>query len=60
MTAVDPGVEGLMRLSSELLRSQDVVRTQQKQLWALMSVLKLEQQRSAALCDLVDTLLGDD
>ena len=49
-----------MRLSSALLRSQDTVRRQQRQLWALMAVLRLEQQRSAALCDLVDVLLGDD
>jgi hypothetical protein len=39
---------------------QDVVRRQRRQLWALMGVLKLEQQRSAALCDLVDTLLVGD
>ena len=53
---VDPAAEGLMRIASGILRAPDMVRRQRRRLWALM----LEHQRSAAMCDLADTLLAGD
>lgn len=60
MAAVDPGALQVMSLSSDLLREQDRVKHLRRQLLAMLCVLRLEQQRSAALCDLVDALLDGD
>ena len=54
---LDPGAERMMAMASAILRSRDENKRLKRQLWALMAVLRLEQQRSAALCDLVDVLL---
>ena len=56
---VDPGAERLMRLSSELLRSQDEVRRLRKRVWGLVTVIRSERAASAALVDLLDSVLGD-
>lgn len=60
MAMIDGSAAEIMELASQVLIRNDVIARQRKQLWALMAVLRLEQQRSAALCDLVDALLADD
>lgn len=56
---LDPSALQLMRLSSELMRSQDQVRRLRKRVWALATALHAERAASTALLDLCDTLLGD-
>ena len=53
MAMIDRSAAATMGLASQVLIRNDVIARQRKQLWALMTVLRLEQQRSAALCDLV-------
>ena len=60
MAMIDSSAAEIMELASQVLIRNDVIARQRKQLWALMAVLRLEQQRSAALYDLVDALLADD
>jgi len=60
MAMIDGSAAATMELASQVLIRNDVIARQRKQLWALMTVLRLEQQRSAALCDLVDSLLADE
>jgi len=56
---LDPSAERLMWLSSELLRTRDVVMRQRRMLWAMAVALKAERQASAHLIDMVDTLLSE-
>ena len=56
---VDPDAERLMALSSALLRERNVVRRQRTQIWALVTVLRAERAASAALVDLLNSVLGD-
>lgn len=57
--SVDPDAERLMALASALLRERDVVKRQQRQLWALAVALRAERAASASLIDLCETLLSD-
>ena len=56
---LEPGAERLMRLSSELLASQDRVRALRKRVWGLAVVLRAERATNAALVDLLDSVLSD-
>lgn len=56
---LDPSAERLMRLSSELLRSQDTVKRQRRMIWGLAMVIRSERATNAYLVDLLDSLLGD-
>jgi hypothetical protein len=58
-TALDPSALSVMRLSSELLATQERVRHQQATIWALVTALRAERSASLALADLVDHLLGE-
>ena len=55
--ALDPAIESLVHISSELLAAQDTIRRQRKQLWALAVALRAEQM-AMALTDLLDELLS--
>jgi hypothetical protein len=57
--SIDPGVLLLMRVSSDLMTAQDVIRRQRAQLAAMAAALRTQQLGSAALVDLVDVLLAD-
>ena len=59
VTTVDASAERLMRLSSELLASQDQVRCLRKRVWGLAVVLRAERATNAALVDLLDSVLSD-
>ena len=56
---LDPSAERLMHLSSELLRTRDVVMRQRRMLWGMAVALRAERQASAHLIDMVDTLLSE-
>jgi len=58
--ALDPAIESLVHISSELLEAQDTIRRQRKQLWALVACLRAERMASTALIDLLDELLAAD
>ena len=58
--ALDPGIESLMHISSELLSAQDQVRRQRKVIWQLVAIVRAEQQAKVALIDLLDELLAAD
>jgi hypothetical protein len=58
-SGIDPGVLLLMRVSSDLMNAQDVIRRQRAQLAAMAAALRTQQLGSAALVDLVDVLLAD-
>lgn len=57
--SVDPEVLVTMRLASELMTAQDVIRRQRRQIWGLAMVFRSERVASAALVDLLDSLLTD-
>jgi hypothetical protein len=48
-----------MALSSELLQSQDEVCRLRERVWGLVMVIRAEWAASAALVDLLDSMLGD-
>jgi hypothetical protein len=56
--ALDPSIESLVHISSELLAAQDRIKRQQKQLWAMAVALRAERMASVALCDLLDEMLS--
>ena len=56
---LDESAERLMALSSELLRTRDVVKRQRRQIWGLAMVLRSERATNANLVDLLDSVLGD-
>ncbi len=56
--ALDPGIESLVHISSELLAAQDTIRRQRKQMWALAAALRAQQVAMASLTDLLDELLS--
>ncbi len=58
--ALDPGIESLVHISSELLSAQDQVRRQRKVIWQLVAIVRAEQQAKVALIDLLDELLAAD
>ena len=58
--ALDPSIESLVRISSDLLKAQDTIRRQRRQLWALAVALRAERQASLALVDLLDEMLASD
>jgi hypothetical protein len=58
--ALDPGVESLVHVSSELLAAQDTIRRQKKTIWQLVAALRSCQIQQAGLVDLLDELLAAD
>ena len=58
--AIEPSTLLLMKLSSELIDAQAVIKRQQRIILAMTVALRAQQTGSAALVDLVDTLLSDD
>lgn len=58
--ALDPGIESLVHVSSELLSAQDTIRRQRKTIWALVAALRSCQQSQVSLTDLLDELLASD
>jgi hypothetical protein len=60
LTGIDPSVQQLMKVSSELMDAHAVIRRQRRQLSGLMAALKVAQQANVSLTDLLDVLLADD
>jgi hypothetical protein len=58
--ALDPGVESLVHISSELLAAQDTIRRQRKTIWQLVAALRSCQMQQVSLTDLLDELLAAD
>ena len=58
--ALDPSIESLVHVSSELLSAQDTIRRQKKTIWCLVAALRAEQQAKVSLVDLLDELLAAD
>jgi len=56
---LDPGAEATMRLASAVLAADDRIKAQQRTIWALVTCLRAERAASAALTDLLDSLLTD-
>jgi hypothetical protein len=59
MAMIDASAAATMQLASEVLAGQETIRRQQKQIWALVTVLRAERATCAALVDLLDSMLGD-
>lgn len=59
--ALDPSIESLVHLSSEVLTAQAQVKRQQRTIWCLVAALRASQRAQAELVTLMDELLaGDD
>ncbi len=58
--ALEPATEQLLHLSSEVLTAQARCRRQQRVIWALVAIVRAEQQAKVALIDLLDDLLASD
>jgi hypothetical protein len=56
--ALDPSIESLVHISSDLLAAQDRLRQQRKIIFGLAVALRAERMASVALCDLLDELLS--
>lgn len=58
--ALEPAVEQLLHLSSEVLTAKAQVKRQQAVIWALVAALRSSQQAQVAMADLLDQVLAGD
>jgi hypothetical protein len=59
VTGVEPGAALVMKLSSELMDAQAVIRRQRRAILALACALHTQQRSVAAMTDVLDILLSE-
>lgn len=56
---IDPSAAQVMQMASAVLAADDTIKRQRRQIWALVTCLRAERAASAALVDLLDSMLGE-